>query len=667
MDRDYWIKKWKNDKIFVVENDRLKPKSYIYTPFPKANLFGFQNGDFRKLVCCDIFARSERFKDNNVLFPTGCHSLCNTSFVENKKYSNLLNDDISDMFTNQMLKLGIGINDNKHIDMRHDEYLSNLQQAFIDLYEKGYIEYKDTKVYFDKKYNKIYDYMNKPKNAQIINQRCFVLKIEEFIDDIINEINKLEIVEYAKDKMINALKPKRLMSLSLGVSNGSSLKISTEDPQFLGGISYIFLNPEYIDITDYVDVNEYNSVFSYLEEANNDTLFVFTGLHARNPLTGKDIPLFISTIFPTDAYLGIPAVDIDDRALALENELEIIEIIDNGLLTNSDFLDGLSIDAAKNNIFEAFLDAEIASEEIIYLNKEIVLSSLDNFGPLFPFLEDKDNNNIVALTGHLPYAFSSKLRPVLVDNVDIIGTTMNGTINNLFTEGLCPIIAMLYDDIGSIIPIFSKDALREYESWKQIKYTAVADEDIYSSILMPIIFHLIIQKESKKLPSLFTKIDVYTKCLDLAHKDIKRANNNLIDVEALLAKNKTDSVRLYMASIEPQQEFLFDIYQIEDANNMLINLEECLMKDAKPSAMVDYQLFNLTKGINEALEIKNINEYAKLVTDFINNQILQYGLSKDQTLTFLKLIYPLFPFMAERVYKSLTNNKYSIVNEAWPN
>lgn len=42
MDRDYWIKKWQNEKIFSVENDRLKPKSYIYTPFPKANLFGFQ-------------------------------------------------------------------------------------------------------------------------------------------------------------------------------------------------------------------------------------------------------------------------------------------------------------------------------------------------------------------------------------------------------------------------------------------------------------------------------------------------------------------------------------------------------------------------------------------------------------------------------------------------
>lgn len=667
MDRDYWIKKWKNDKLFVVENDRLKPKSYIYTPFPKANLFGFQNGDFRRLICCDIFARAERMKENNVLFPTGCHSLCNTSFVENKKYSNLLNDDISDMFTKQMLKLGVGINDNKHIDMRHDEYLSNLQQAFIDLYDKGYIEYKDTKVYFDKKYNKIYDYMNKPKNAQTITQRCFVLKIEKFIDEIINEINKLDIISSAKDKMINALKPKRLMNLSLGVSNGSTLNISIEDAQFLGGISYIFLNPEYIDITEYVDVNEYNSVFSYLEEANNDTLFVFTGLYARNPLTGNEIPLFISTLFSTPAYLGIPAVDTDDRAMAMENELEIIEILDNGILCNSDFLDGLAIEEAKNTIFNAFLDAEIVSEEIIYQNKEIVLSSLDNFGPLFPFLEDKDNNNIVALTGHLPYAFSSKLRPVLVDNVDIIGTTMNGTINNLFTEGLCPIISMLYDDIGSIIPIFSHEALREYESWKQIKYMAVAEDDIYSSVLMPIIFHLIIQHETRRLPSLFTKIDVYTKCLDLAHKDIKRANNNLIDVESLLAKNKSDSVRLFVANIEPRQEYLFNIYQIEDFNSLLTKLEEILKKEAKPSAMVDYQLFNLTKNVNEALDDKNIYEYSKLIITFINEQILPNGLSSEQILTFIKLIYPIFPFMAERIYKGITNSKYSIVNETWPN
>lgn len=667
MDRDYWIKKWQNEKIFSVENDRLKPKSYIYTPFPKANLFGFQNGDFRKLICSDIYARSERMRENNVLFPTGLHSLCNTSFVENKKYSNLLNDDISDIFTKQMLKLGIGINDSKHIDMRHDEYLSNLQQAFIDLYEKGYIEYKDTKVFFDKKYNKIYDYMNKPKNALVINHRCFVLKIEDIIDNVISEINKLDILAYAKDKMINALKPKRLMNLSLSISNGARLNVSTEIPEFLGGVSYIFLNPEYIDITEFVDVNEYSSVFSYLEEANNDLLFVFTGLYARNPLTGKDIPLFISTLFPVDAYLGVPAVDTDDRALALENELEIIEIIEDGILAKSDFLDGLSIEEAKNTIFEAFLDAEIASEEIIYQNKEIILSSLDNFGPLFPFLEDKDNNNIVPLTGHLPYAFSSKLRPVLVDNVDIIGTTMNGTINNLFTEGLCPIISILYDDIGSIIPIFSKDAIKEYESWKNIKYMAVSDENIYSNVLMPIIFHQIIQKETKSLPSLFTKIDVYNKCLDLSHKDIKRANNNLLDIEAILSKNKTDSIRLFVASNAKEEELLFDIYQIEDINNMLIQLENKLNNFTAANAMVDYQLFNLTKLINEALDNKDIYKYSNLIIDFIKNQLLPYGLSKEQALIFVKLIYPIFPFMAEDIYKNITNSKYSIVNETWPN
>ena len=120
MMEDYWIKYWSMNNYFALDNDRLKKKSYVYAYFPKANLYGFQDGGFRHLVSADVIGRFLRLDHNNVLFPTGCHSLCYSAFLENKKLNNVINDDITDIFKNQMLKLGIGINNDAYIDMKHN-------------------------------------------------------------------------------------------------------------------------------------------------------------------------------------------------------------------------------------------------------------------------------------------------------------------------------------------------------------------------------------------------------------------------------------------------------------------------------------------------------------------------------------------------------------------
>ncbi len=664
MDYSYWIKKWQKDKNFIVEKDIFKEKKYIYTAFPKANMLGFQNGKIRSFISCDILARYYRMQDKNVLFPTGCHTLCNTSFMENKKFSNVLNDDISDMYRNQLLNLGIGINENKFIDMRHNEYLANLQQAFIDLYQKGYIEYKDSKVYYDKKNNKIYDYTLHEEKLPHIIHKCFVLKIGKFIPQIIKDIDQLPVSEEVKNQLKADFQPIKKMELTLDVSNGSSLKVELIQPQYMGCISFIFLNPDFIDITDLVEINEYQSVVEYLE-GKTEANFAFSGLYAKNPLTGGDIPIFISTIFNQGIYLGMPGVDEEDRSLAEENGLEIIEVLEDNVLIHSDFLDGMDKEQAKKEIICNFVEADLATVETIYENDEIVLSSLDNFGPLFPFLYNEDKNELFPLTGHLPYAFSSNLRPTFVDTIDFVGTPLNGTMNNLFTEGICPILSILYDSIGSIVPIFSNDAKDEYKKWNGIKYLAIEDGDIYSSILMPIIFYRIIQEElNLRLNPLFDTICFYNKVIDIYHNDILRLNNNLLDMSDLLNKYSPDAIRLFSMLTEPKEEFIFDNYQLKDIDSLLKKVENCIDFKKEDSSVPDYKLYSLIKEIHKDLEENNVNAYVCKVYDFLNNS---FSLSKKEGLLLIRILSPICPFLAEEIFKNLYNSKYSILNESWPN
>ena len=102
MDYEYFINEWKKEKCFKIESDRIKEKYYIYTEFPKANQYGFQNINLKGIVAADIYSRFYRMNDKNVFFPLGFHTLSKSSFIETKKLSNYLNDDLANVMHNQL-------------------------------------------------------------------------------------------------------------------------------------------------------------------------------------------------------------------------------------------------------------------------------------------------------------------------------------------------------------------------------------------------------------------------------------------------------------------------------------------------------------------------------------------------------------------------------------
>ena len=192
MNKD-WNKRFIKEKCYSVDNDRFKEKAFVYAPFPEANKHGFQDGNIRHLVLADIMSRYLRMQNMNVLFPTGFNSVTSGSFIESKKMYKSLDDSSTNVFFDQMANLGIGISLNKCINMRHKEYISLLQLAFIDLYERNYIKYKVSSPYYDKDLNKIYDFMDAPLGLPRTSMKCFSLDIQGLIPQIVNDISKLNL------------------------------------------------------------------------------------------------------------------------------------------------------------------------------------------------------------------------------------------------------------------------------------------------------------------------------------------------------------------------------------------------------------------------------------------------------------------------------------------
>ena len=61
----YWLDRWSKSKIFTVENDHFKQKSYLFSSFPKTNLLGYQNGNIRPVIIGDFYSRYQRMNNFN--------------------------------------------------------------------------------------------------------------------------------------------------------------------------------------------------------------------------------------------------------------------------------------------------------------------------------------------------------------------------------------------------------------------------------------------------------------------------------------------------------------------------------------------------------------------------------------------------------------------------
>ena len=668
MGRGNWYKKWIDNHSFIVENDRLKDKAYIYSFYPKCDEYGFIDGNVRPYIYADFYSRYLRMKDNNVLLPIGFNTLSIGSFTESKKISNHLDDKVSDIYKSTLLELGVGINENKLINMRHDEYVSNLQSAFIDLYDRGYIEYKNTIVYYDEKKNKIYDSLNAPDNLPRIKEKCFVLKVDNIIKQIVKDIYELNIDSKIKEDIISYFNPKDILVMNLSLSSLKTIEVKIDKPEFIGAISYILINPEYIDIMQYIDPDEASGVMEYLESGTEP--FSYSGTNAINPLTGNQIPIFVSTAHNTDVYLGMPSINQDDLVFANNAGFEVIDVLDEeGLLINSDFLNGLTKEEARTKIIKSFVECDMATIDKTYDKKEINLSSYDTFGALFPFLYDKGSMKLNSLKDFLPYNFNEQFRPQLNSNVNILGEALEGSINNLFVTGMSPFIAILYDEFNSSYDMLSDISKEEYKAWLPIKQLIVNSDSIIEELLMPIIFYNILKKElGYDLPLFCENVTIMPKIYDNSLNDINRANNNIIDFNKLLDEYFADSIRLFYLSQNQNDKFIFNNYDLSDDDKYVKYLREALLrKTDNDTSRLDFYFSDFDRQATRLIEDNKIQELIQLIKSFSIKYIIKEIPSDDNILLFLRIIFPVMPYLAEEVYEIKFNGRYSIINEGWPN
>lgn len=665
MNNKYFIEAWKNSKIFQVEKDRIKPKSYLFSSFPKTNLNGFQDAMIRPVLVGDFYSRYLRMLGDNVLFPTGFDSLGLSSFMENKRVSNTINDDVSSVFEEQMLKLGIGIDDQKKIDMKHEEFIGSLQLAFIELFERGYIKYGDIDVFQDKAGKKILDPYFYKKNLIPNRVKAFYLDIGNLIPLLLKKIEELPVSDLIKNDLLSMLEIKSRLTITFDVTNGAKLTHTFTEPEYIGGISYILIHPDYIDFPEYTQYEEFQAIELYLSDDNTNDFGVFTGNYAINPLTGRKIPIFLSVKEDCPVYFANAFLNPSDRLIAQEELLPIIDVVQNGVFIESDFLNGIPVAEGRSLMIEQFVKAEIAVTENYYSKDKILLSSLDSLGALIPFFIDQEGE-LYSLKKYIPFVLSSKFRPVLSDEIDVPGNMFPGSINHIFSSGIASILAILYDNVGESLSIFSRDSLEGLRLWSPIKILTIPAEELFENVFVPLCFRCIIEKEKKtELPVLFEHLVLVKPTFDEDYHRFSKVNNNLLDFTKKIEKYSGDAIRMYVLSKPLEQDFIFSDTELESIKNLRKSISDLYQNPFIKENNLKDAFQRLIEECSCALDKRDTVAYVNTLITFFKENLWLHQITHKQGLIFLKLLYPICPFLAEEIYQEIFKGKYLISDDGW--
>ena len=434
-----WQKEWINQKIFETKKDNSKKKYYVLEmfPYPSGKI---HMGHVRNYTLGDVVARYKKLKGFNVMHPMGWDAFGlpaeNAAITEKKSPEEWTYKNINIM-KSQLKSMGFSFDWQKELATCHPEYYKHEQEFFIEMFKKGLAYKKESEVNWDPVDKTVL------ANEQVIDGRGWrsgadvekkylsqwFLKTSEYSNELLTGLDSL-------DKWPDKVKTmqKNWIGKSEGVEIDFSLinkeyknykiKIYTTRPDTIFGATFLAISCQHPLVKELVKNNSEIKKFikkCELSNSEKDKLGFNTEIKAEHPITKKSIPVYIANFVLMDyglgAIFGCPAHDQRDLDFANKYNLNVIKVVESekenkqiidvattgdGVLINSDFLNGLSVESAKKKIVDFFESTGLGSKKINYKLKDWGISRQRYWGCPIPILYREDGEIIPVDKKDLP-------------------------------------------------------------------------------------------------------------------------------------------------------------------------------------------------------------------------------------------------------------------------
>ncbi len=423
-----WQDRWDAEKAFAAKNDYTLPKYYTLIEFPYPSGQGLHIGHPRPYTALDIVSRKKRMQGYNVLFPIGWDAFglpTENYAIKNKIHPAAVTEKNVAQFKRQLKSIGLSFDWDREINTTDPDYFKWTQWIFIQLFKKGLAYKKETTVNFCTSCKCVL------ANEEVVNgvcERCgsevvhkvksqWMLRITEYAQRLIDDLEGLDFIERIKTQEINWIGRSEGAEVEFSTTAGDTVTVYTTRCDTLFGATYMVMSPEHALIEKWADrLKNLDAVRAYQQEAARKSDFERTelakdktgvrleGVSAINPVTGKEIPIFLSdyvlATYGTGAIMAVPAHDTRDWDFAKLFNLPIIEVVaggnvqeeaftdvETGILCNSDFLNGLEVADAKEKMIAWLTEKGCGRKKINYKLRDWVFSRQRYWGEPMPMIE----------------------------------------------------------------------------------------------------------------------------------------------------------------------------------------------------------------------------------------------------------------------------------------
>jgi len=435
-----WQKEWVDKNIFCSEKNSKKEKYYVLEmfPYPSGKI---HMGHVRNYTLGDVVARYKKMKGFNVMHPMGWDAFGlpaeNAAIVENKSPDEWTYKNIKTM-KGQLKSMGFSFDWKKELATCHPDYYRHEQEFFIEMFRAGLAYKKESGVNWDPVDNTVL------ANEQVIDGRGWrsgalvekkhlsqwFLKTSKYSEELLKGLDTLdEWPDKVKTMQTNWIGKSEGAEIDFKISSENLkeniIKVFTTRPDTLYGATFIAISPQHQISKNLSEKNKVIKDFIQKCEKSNpdkEKLGLNINIKVDHPVIKKQLPVYIANFVLMDyglgAVFGCPAHDQRDLDFANKFNLDVIMVVKpktdsvkkitneafvgGGVLVNSNFLNGLDIESAKNKIVD-YLEAQgLGSRKINYKLRDWGVSRQRYWGCPIPILYREDGEVIPVRKKDLP-------------------------------------------------------------------------------------------------------------------------------------------------------------------------------------------------------------------------------------------------------------------------
>ena len=424
-----WQEAWNAASVFLTPENHDKPKCYVLEmfPYPSGRI---HIGHVRNYTMGDVLARFKRAQGFNVLHPMGWDAFGlpaeNAAREKHVNPRDWTYDNIANM-KEQLKLMGLSLDWTREFATCDVEYFSRQQKLFLDFYRESLVYRSEADVNWDP-----VD-MTVLANEQVIDGRGWrsgalverkklsqwFLKITAYSDELLSALGTLERwPEKVRLMQKNWIGRSEGLKVTFALSTGGHVEVFTTRPDTLFGASFVALSADHPLTIELAKNNPKLAAFQAecrrmgtAEEAieKAEKLGFDTGLTVTHPFDPTwQLPVYVANFvlmgYGTGAIFGCPAHDQRDLDFARKYNLRVQAVVipegadpktfdvgneayvGPGKLENSQFLDGLDVDAAKNEVATRLEAKGVASRTVQYRLRDWLVSRQRPWGCPIPMI-----------------------------------------------------------------------------------------------------------------------------------------------------------------------------------------------------------------------------------------------------------------------------------------